>query len=81
MQPRRWGVQPKRLFGWLEQNRWIFRRAGGSHWIGYQVKVQSGLIEHKVARVAQRFGPDKMREQAMVTPKGLARLAELGAGK
>ena len=75
------GVQPKRLFAWLEQNGWIYRRAGGSHWIGYQAKVAAVLIEHKVSRIKIDRGPDKMREQALITPKGLAKLAEMGAGK
>lgn len=74
------GVGPRALFQWLERNDWIYRRAGGQHWIGYQSRITAGLIEHKVHRQRQTFGPDKMREQVMVTPKGLARLAEVNAG-
>ncbi|KQM99433.1 hypothetical protein ASE77_00085 [Sphingomonas sp. Leaf226] len=72
------GVGPRHLFSWLERNDWIYRRAGGAHWIGYQARITAGLIEHKVARIAQREGPDKFREQVLITPKGVAKLAELG---
>lgn len=74
------GVGPRSLFTWLERNEWIYRRAGGSHWVGYQARITSGVVEHKVARIRQTQGPDKFREQVMITPKGLARLAELKAG-
>lgn len=75
------GVHPRALFRWLESNGWIYRRAGGQHWIGYQSRITAQLVEHKVHRQPQTFGPDKIREQVMVTPKGLARLAEQGAGR
>lgn len=68
-------LQPRQLFDWLERNGWIYRRAGGSHWIGYQSRIQAGLLTHKVHRVPVTNGPDKFREQVMITPKGMARLA------
>lgn len=74
------GVGPRSLFTWLERNDWIYRRAGGSHWIGYQARITAGLVEHKVSRIPQHTGPDKFREQVLITPKGVARLAELKAG-
>lgn len=74
------GVGPRALFTWLERNDWIYRRAGGSHWIGYQARITAGLVEHKVSRIPQHTGPDKFREQVLITPKGVARLAELKAG-
>lgn len=74
------GVGPRSLFTWLERNDWIYRRAGGSHWIGYQARISAGLVEHKVSRIPQHTGPDKFREQVLITPKGVARLAELKAG-
>jgi len=75
--------QPKRLFAHLQANRWIYRRAGGSGgFIGYQDKIQQGLLDHKVTTVERSDGSTRMVEQVLVTPKGLTRLAavaEFGA--
>ncbi|TCS94092.1 BRO family protein [Tepidimonas ignava] len=71
------GIQPKRLFAWLSENLWIYRRAGGSGWVAYQHRIQSGLLEHKVTTVEKSDGTAKMVEQVLVTPKGLARLAQV----
>lgn len=67
-------MRPKDLFTWLAANRWIYRRAGMGTWLGYQDKVQAGLLEHKVTTV-NVGGADTIREQVLVTSKGLARLA------
>lgn len=66
----------KALFDWLSANRWIYRRAGGKSWLGYQDRVQSGLLEHKVTTITVA-GEEQIREQVLVTAKGLARLAEI----
>ena len=39
-------VAPSKLFDWLEQNRWIFRRKGSRRWIAYQPRFTSGLMTH-----------------------------------
>ena len=70
-------VQPKKMFDTLSQMKWIFRRAGGTGWIAYQDKIQSGYLEHKVTTVQRSDGTDKITEQVRVTPKGLAKLASL----
>lgn len=51
--------------------------AGGSGWVAYQHRIQSGLLEHKVTTVEKSDGTAKMVEQVLVTPKGLARLAQV----
>lgn len=71
------GVQPKALFEWLSQNRWIFRRHGAKHWLGYQPRVQSGLIKHKVLTVVRKDFSEKVVEQVLITPKGLTKLASV----
>ena len=68
-------VQPKRLFGWLQEHQWIYRRAGGSGFTAYQARIQVGYLEHKVSTVERSDGSVKMVEQVLVTPKGLAKLA------
>ncbi len=71
-------IQPqKTLFPWLKLKKWIYRRAGGSSWLGYQDKVQQGLLEHKVTMMLQPDGTEKVREQVLITPKGLAKLANI----
>lgn len=68
-------VQPKKLFNWMQCNNWIYRRAGGKSWLGYQTKVKQQLLEHKVTLVARSDGSEKMVEQVLVTPKGLSKLS------
>lgn len=70
-------MRPKDLFSWLRNNGWIYRRAGTAHDLGYQPKVTSGLLEHKVSTVYRSDGSEKITEQVRVTPKGLSRLAML----
>ena len=69
------GMQPKKLFAWLQANQWIYRRAGGSHYVGYQSRIQVGYLDHKVTTVERSDGSEKTVEQVLVTPKGLAKLA------
>lgn len=69
------GIQPSRLFKWLQMNSWIYRRHGGKSWIAYQDKIQRGLMEVKVDTVQDQAGEDRIVEQARVTPKGLSLLA------
>jgi Rha family phage regulatory protein len=74
--------RPGDLFSYLRSEHWIYRRAGTAHDIGYQVKVEQGLLEHKVTTVTRPDGSEKITEQVRVTPKGLARLAlEMGSRK
>jgi phage regulator Rha-like protein len=70
---------PRKLFKWLSENRWIYRRHG-TGWLGYQGKVQTGYLEHKITTVDTAYGDQRVSEQVRVTPKGLTRLGEvLGA--
>lgn len=69
-------VRPKDLFGKLQADHWIYRRTGGKGWLGYQSKVQAGLVEHKVETIQRPDGSEAIREQVRITPKGLAKLAE-----
>lgn len=68
-------VQPKKLFAILQQNKWIYKRAGCEHWVGYQNKLQQQLLEHKTTTVTRTDGSEKITEQVRVTPKGLSKLS------
>ncbi|MDT4875349.1 Phage antirepressor protein KilAC domain protein [compost metagenome] len=70
-------VQPKWLFRWLQEHQWVYRRAGGSGFIGYQNRIQVGYLEHKVSTVERSDGSTKAAEQVRITAKGLAKLAEV----
>ncbi len=69
-------MRPKDLFGFMREGRWIYRRPGNGHYVGYQDKIQSGHLEHKVAEVSRSDGTGRITEQVRVTPKGLTKLAE-----
>lgn len=69
-------MRPKDLIAKLSSSKWIYKRAGNSHWLGYQDKVQAGYLEHKVTEVTRSDGTTKITEQVRITPKGLAKLAK-----
>lgn len=70
-------MRPRELFNWLSSHQWIYRWTGSPNWIAYQNKLQQGLLEHKVTTVERGDGSEKVTEQVRITPKGLARIAEL----
>lgn len=70
------GIGPLKLFGWMSDNRWIYRRASFAPWSAYQPRLSAGLLEHKLVQVGKGDQEDlKVVEQVMVTRKGLAHLA------
>lgn len=69
-------MRPGDLFAYLRREHWIYRRVGTAHDVGFQSKVNIGLLEHKVTTVTRPDGSEKITEQVRVTPKGLAKLAE-----
>lgn len=68
--------KPRTFFAWLSANKWIYRRAGCAHWVGYQDKTQRGYVAHNVTEITRPDGSTKITEQARITAKGLAKLAE-----
>lgn len=73
------GVQPKKLFAWMEQHDWIYRRPGSKRHTAYQARIKAGYLTHKVTTVERADGSEKVVESVIVTPKGLAKLAEVAA--
>lgn len=74
-------MRPKDLFAWLQSNQWIYRRAGNGHFVGYQPKIQQGLLDHRLEEVTRADGSTKITEQVRITAKGMAKLGELLARK
>ena len=70
-------VRPRFLFKSLQAFHWIYKRAGGKNWLGYQDKIQQGLIEHKLTTVSRSDGSEKIMEQALLTPKGMVKLSRM----
>jgi len=66
--------KPKVLFTWLSDHKWIYRRIG-TGWLGFQCRIDQGVLQHKVVTI-YTGGEQKIREQVLLTPKGLAKLAE-----
>ncbi len=72
-------TKPKALFEWLHEHKWIYRRVG-SGWLAFQCRIDQGVMQHKVV-TTYAAGVAKIREQALITPKGLTKLAEAFALK
>jgi phage antirepressor YoqD-like protein len=68
-------VGPKVLSLWMQEHGWIYRRTEGGDLVAYQKRIDQGLLEHKVTRVEQGAKKETIREQVLITPKGLAALA------
>lgn len=75
------GVQRKVLIAWLRENRWVYRREGSTRLLAYQPREAAGLLEHKVTVIGlEDDGAQRLAGQVRVTPKGLAKLAQLVGG-
>ena len=62
---------------WLQQNRWMYRRAGTRPWIAYQPRIESGLVVNKVSVIGRTDeGDDRCASQFRITAKGLSVLAQ-----
>ncbi|MGF6694780.1 phage antirepressor YoqD-like protein [Metapseudomonas resinovorans] len=71
------GIPRNKLIEWLRANRWIYRREGSAHWLAYQPRMASGVLEHKVTVIGtDEIGDQRLASQVRVTPKGLATLAQ-----
>ena len=71
-------VRPKDLFDFLQAKKWIYRRVGGRSYSAYQDKIQCGYLTHKVyAIMTLDDGTERIREQVVVTPRGLTKLASI----
>lgn len=70
-------LRPREFIRFLSAKLWIYRRAGGNHWIAYQPRIQAGDLEMKVTTVDRPDGTKRVVEQTRVTPQGLTKLAKL----
>jgi Rha family phage regulatory protein len=70
-------INPQVLFRWLRANSWIYKRIGSTEDVAYQDKIKAGYLEHKATPVPRPDGTEKVVTRVRVTPKGLAKLAEI----
>jgi phage antirepressor YoqD-like protein len=70
-------VPEKQFLRFLNDEGWIFRHHRSNTWQGYAEKEKAGLLELKRTRVVHGDGFEKTFEQVLITPKGLAKAAEL----
>lgn len=75
-------LRPTQLFTWLQQNKWIFHRGSSTRWTAFQPRITAGLMVHKVTELKpdRETGAERAAFQPLITPKGLALLAEKNIG-
>ena len=71
------GIKPKEFFAWMSANRWIYRRAPGQHWVGFQTHCTAGHLIHRMITFTTRDGRSHAGEQVRVTALGMSALAKL----
>ncbi|MBK0415190.1 phage regulatory protein/antirepressor Ant [Chromobacterium haemolyticum] len=70
-------VSEKRFSQMLIRLAWAYRRQSNGRLVGYTAKEQQGLITHRPVTVYHKSGEVEAVAQLLLTPKGVAKLAEL----
>lgn len=70
-------VRPIDLTNFMSARRWIHKRVGNKNWVAYQDKIQAGYLEHEDHLFVDDQGRERVSTRALVTAKGLVKLAEL----
>lgn len=71
------GVGRDELFRFMEGRRWIFKRQGNRSWLAHDDKRRAGYMEHDDHLYIDGEGRERVATRALVTAKGLVKLAEL----
>ena len=75
------GLKATELSTWLDQNGWTYRRSHSRIAIGYQTKINAGLLVHKVTTVPRADGGENLVSQVRVTRRGLTKLFKTLGGR
>ena len=67
--------KPNKFIQWMRENDWIYKRAGSTSNCARAEKFNAGYLTTKAHTVIKPDGTERLCEQVMVTPKGLAKLA------
>lgn len=73
------GVPEHKLKTWLQVNRWAFRQNGQGPLQAYVDKRNCGYLDHKLGEYTGKDGDQRASITLMITPKGMARLAQIFA--
>lgn len=72
------GYPEQKLGKWMEVNRWAFRQNGKGPLQAYVDKRNAGYLDHKLGRyIDQHTGEEKTSITLVITPKGMAKLAQI----
>lgn len=72
------GIKRDTLTNWLSGQGWVYRQNGS--WVAYQQHIQNGRLLYKEARYTNEdTGQETYRPYCHITPKGLAKIAEMMA--
>lgn len=70
------GIRRDRLTNWMHTERWIFRQ--NESWVAYQPHINNGRLRYKEAKFTdESTGLPCVKPYCHVTPKGLAKLAQV----
>lgn len=68
---------PQELIRFMNSRGWIYKRVGNASWCGRQEKITAGYLEHREHVYRDSEGVERVATRALVTGKGLVKLAEL----
>jgi phage antirepressor YoqD-like protein len=69
-------IQRQQLIDMLLQNGWTYHRPGKPGYLASQGKIRDGYLIHKMGQYEDpHSGQQKVKEQVLVTPRGLTKLA------
>lgn len=69
---------PNKFIIWLRGlGTWIFKRQGSSRNSAYTDKINAGYLNVRTVTTIMPDGSERVTEQVVVTPKGLAKLAQM----
>ena len=70
-------IKPDHLIKFMSSRHWVYKRPGCKNWIAYGDKIKSGYMEHDDYVYTDKQGRERVSPRALVTAKGLVKLAEL----
>lgn len=73
------GMPEHKFKTWLQMNRWAFRQNGQGPLQAYADKRNCGYLDHKLGEYTGKDGDARVSITLMITPKGMARLAQIFA--
>jgi phage regulator Rha-like protein len=71
------GVGRNELINFMQARRWIYKRPGNRNWVAFDDKRRALLMEHDEHIYTSSDGQERVATRALVTAKGLVKLAEL----